>query len=114
MKTMFRLISLIPILGIVVLFAPYVYFRFKYPSMSSWLHFNPSELNVDSFLIFGLFKLGFALVIICLIWFVIGRLLQIKYNFTSRSAIILGATLVLYILVRYSDFSRHYIAWLLD
>jgi len=114
MKPMFRLISLFPILGIVVLFAPYVYFRFHYPSMSSWLRFNPKELGVNTSVVLGLFDSGFVLVKICLVWFAIGRLFRIKYNFTFHNALVLVATLVFYGLVHYLDFYRHYRAWLLD
>jgi len=104
MKPMFRLISLFPILGIVVLFAPYVYFRFHYPSMSSWLRFNPKELGLNTSVVLGLFDSGFVLVKICLVWFAIGRLFRIKYNFTFHNALVLVATLVFYGLVHYLDF----------
>lgn len=114
MKTMFRLISLIPILGIVVLFAPYVYFRLHYPSMSSWLRFNPKDLGVNTSVVLGLFNNGFVLVKICLVWFAVGRLFRMKYNFTFSNALVLVATLVFYVLVQYLDFYRHYRAWLLD
>lgn len=114
MKTTFRSLSLIPFLGIVFLFAHPVYFFFRYPSMSSWLRFNPEELNVNSGLILGLFYYGLLLNVICLIWFGIGRFFQIKYNFTCHNALVLVATLVLYVLVHSLDFPRQYRAWLLD
>jgi hypothetical protein len=114
MKKMFGLMSLIPILGIVVLFAPYVYFRLHYPSMSSWLRFNPKELGLNTSVVLGLFDYGFTLVKICLVWFVIGRLFRIKYNFTFHNALVLIATFVFYAIVRYLDFYRYYRVWLLD
>ena len=111
---MFRFLSLLPILGIVVLFAPYFYFQLSYPSMSNWLHCNPSELGLNDSVIRGLFDYSFVLVKICLIWFVIGRLFRSKYNFTFHNALILIATLVFYLLVQYWDFYRQYRTWLLD
>ena len=114
MKKFFSLLTLIPILGIVVFFGPKVYFFFSYPSEESWLHFNPKELGVNPSVVMGLFHSGFVLVKICLIWFVIGRLFRIKYNFTFHNALVLVATFVFYVLVRYLDFYIYYRVWLLD
>lgn len=114
MKVMFRLIALLPIVGIVVLFGPYVYFLLRYPSMSSWLRFNPEELGLNTSVVLGLFYYGFGLVKICLAWFVIGRLFRVKYNFTFYNALVLFATFVFYVLVQYMDFYRYYRVWLLD
>lgn len=111
---MFRLITVLPILGIVVLFAPYVYFRIHYPSMSSWLRYNPKELGINTSVVLGLFDSGFVLAQTCLVWFAIGRLFRIKYNFTFHNALVLIATFVFYALVRYLAFYRYYRVWLLD
>lgn len=114
MKTIFSLISLLPIFGIVVLFAPFVYFCLSYPSMSSWLRFNPKELGVNTSVVLGVFDSGFVIIEICLVWFAIGRLFQIKYNFTSQNALVLVGTFVFYALIGYFDFYRYYRVWLLD
>lgn len=113
MKYLFTLLCLLPILGIVIFFAPYVFFRLYFPSTSCWLRFNPEELIAYPGLSIG-FIYGLILNLLCLIWFGIARYLQIKYNFKLYDFLVLVVTLMLYVLTLTLDFSTHYIAWLLD
>ena len=115
MKAIFNALSWLPLLGILSFFAPLVYFYFRYPTISSWLRYNPEEVLGNVGLATGIpFVYGLLLNVMSLVYFGIARTFRLQYNFTVQQAAVLAAILVMYVSTLTMDFSQGYIAWLLD
>ena len=114
MRTILYGLSGLPLLGIVSFFAPLVCFYFRYPTMNSWLRYNPEELLGNVGLATAPFVYGLLLNVMSLVYYGIARSFRLKYNFTVQQTAVLAALLMMYVLTLTMDVSRGYIAWLLD